>query len=124
MMPEKQTKTDLGKIKIHAHAISCIASIAAMEVDGVLRIDAGTAGKIWEFVGAKPGTNAVGVRLKENNELDIIIPIVVIYGHDIPRIANNVQENVRQAIEKMTGLIAVNIDVKVRAIEKMQGRRS
>lgn len=123
MIYEKQAKTDLGKIKIHVQAVSSIASIAAMEIEGVVRIYAGGVAKLWEFFGSQTNYAAVKIELKENNEINIGIPIIVEYGQDVPRVANLVQENVRQAVEKMTGLIPVNIDVKVKGIEKPQRRK-
>lgn len=125
MMGEKQTKTDLGKIKIHYNAISSIAAIATMEVNGVLRLHTTTLfGKVLKFFGKDPRGGAVSVDLKENNEVDIGVSVVVEYGQDVPRVANNVQENIRQAIEKMTGLAPANIDVKVKGVEKIKGRAS
>ena len=121
-MTEKQTKTDLGRIKIHSHAISSIASIATMEVEGVLRIYSGPVGKLCGFLGLESDCDAVRVDLKESNEVDISVSVIVEYGRDIPSVANHVQENIRQAIEKMTGLAPVNIDVKVKGIEKPQRR--
>ena len=118
MITEKQTKTDLGKIKIHTQAISSMAFIAAMEVEGVLKVDQGYIGKLYYFLGIDQKHNAVKVYLRENNEIDIAISIIVKYGQNVPRVANFVQENIKQAIEKMTGLMAVNIDVKVKGIKK------
>lgn len=123
MVAEKQSKTDLGRIKIHTHAVSSIAAIAAMEVDGVLKIQPGLIGKLYGFFGGNPNFIGVRVVLKENNEVDISTSIVVAYGQDVPKVANFVQENVRQAIEKMTSLIPANIDVKVKGIEKVLRRK-
>jgi len=118
MIGEKQAKTDLGKIKIHIKAIRSIAAISTMEVDGVLRIYSGTIGKLFELFGKDRNAAAIKVDLKETNEVGIIVSIVVEYGQDLPKVANNVQESIRHAIEKMTGLNPVNIDVKVKSVER------
>ena len=118
MIAEKQAKTDLGKIKIHTDAINSMALIAAKEVEGVAGVTSGTMGRFCDFLGLGSNCSGVKVELKENNEVDIVVSIVVEYGKDVPRIAHQVQENIRQAIEKMTGLIPANIDVKVKGIEK------
>jgi uncharacterized alkaline shock family protein YloU len=124
MISEKQAKTDLGRIKIHVQAISSIASLAALEIEGVVRIYAGSLVRLLEFLGRENTHPAVKIELKENNEINIGIPIIVEYGQDVPRVAALVQENVRQAVEKMTGLLPVNIDVKVKGIEKAQRRKT
>jgi len=118
MIGEKETKTDMGKIKIHSKAIRSIAAIAAMEVEGVLMIYSGSLGKILEIIGKDMNFMAIKVDLKANNEIDMSIAIAVEYGRDIPKVAADVQENIRYNLEKMTGLIPVNIDVKVKTIEK------
>jgi len=118
MISEKQTKTDLGKIKIHLKAIRSIAAIATMEVDGVLRIYAGTIGMLFEAIGKDRNAAAIKVDFKKNNEIGIAVSIVVEYGQDLPMIASHVQESIRHAIEKMTGLNPSSIDVKVKSIEK------
>lgn len=118
MIGEKQTKTDLGKIKIHIKAIRSMAAIAAMEVEGVLRIYTGTIGRLFEMIGKDRNTAAIKVDLKENNEIGLAVSVVVEYGQDIPKIANLVQESIRAAIEKMSGLNPVSIDVKIKSIEK------
>ena len=118
MIGEKQAKTDLGRIKIHIKAIRSITAIATMEVDGVLRIYTGTIGKLFEVLGKDRNAVAINVDLKENNEVGIAVSIVVEYGQDLPKVANNVQESIRHAIERMTGLVPVNIDVKVKSVER------
>ena len=118
MIGEKQTKTDLGKIKIHIKAIRSMAAIATMEVDGVLRIYTGTIGKLFDMIGKDSNAAAIKVDLKENNEIGLAVSIVVEYGQDIPKIAGLVQENIRRAIEGMSGLNPNTIDVKIKSIEK------
>jgi len=121
MIAEKQTKTDLGKIKIHTEAISSIASIATTGIKGVLRIYKSPIFRLADFLGPDAGHKSVKVTLRENNEVDINVPIVVEYGQDVPHVANMVQENIRQAIEKMTGLVPMEINIKVKGVEKVQG---
>lgn len=118
MIAEKYAKTDLGRIKIHIKAIRSIAAIATMEIDGVLRIYSGTIGKLFEFLGKDKNAAAIKVDLKEKNEVGIAVSIVVEYGQDLPKVANNVQENIRHSLERMTGLNPVTIDVKVKSVER------
>jgi len=118
MIGEKQAKTDLGKIKIHIKAIRSISAIATMEVEGVLRIYSGAVGRLLEILGKDKNAAAIKVDLKETNEVGIAVSIVVEYGQDLPRVANNVQENIKHSVEKMTGLNPVAIDVKVKSVER------
>jgi uncharacterized alkaline shock family protein YloU len=38
------------------------------------------------------------------------------YGIDIPRVADEVQENVKRAVEKMAGLVPSEVDVIVEGV--------
>ena len=44
------------------------------------------------------------------------VSIIVEYGVDIPRIADEVQENVKRAVEKMAGLVLSEVDVVVEGV--------
>jgi uncharacterized alkaline shock family protein YloU len=51
------------------------------------------------------------------------VSIIVDYGVDIPRIADEVQENVKRSVEKMTGLVLSEVDVIVEGVSlKPSGR--
>ena len=57
------------------------------------------------------------------NDVKINISVVVEYGSSIPLVATRVQESVKSAIEKMSGLslIEVNVNVKeVKSIKKVK----
>jgi len=106
--------TDLGVVRINNNAIMVIASIAAMEVRGVHRIGGGLRRTLIDVL-KKPGTKGVRIEMKEN-DVKLTISIVVEYGVDIPRIADEVQENVKRAVEKMTGLALSEVDVVVESV--------
>ena len=46
----------------------------------------------------------------------ITLFVIVEYGVNIPEIANSVQDNVRQAIDKMTGIANVEVNVEISGI--------
>lgn len=117
-MNQDEKRTDYGVVKIHKNVIAQVASLAAREVEGVSRISTSlftellrilTRGKVVKY--------PVKVELRENNEVTLCISIVVNYGVNIPNVAANVQENVKKAIEKMTGLYPADIHIKVKGVE-------
>ncbi len=118
MAGQDEKRTDYGVVKIHKNVIAQVASLAAREVEGVSRISTSlinealkilTKGRIVRY--------PVKIELKGNNEVIICISIVVNYGVNIPAVAANVQENVKKAVEKMTGLYPVDINIKVKGVE-------
>lgn len=116
---DRYRTTDLGVVKINNNAITTIASIAAMEVKGVNRIGGGISKTIYELFTRKDNTKGVRIHATEN-EIRLTIYITVEYGVDISRIADEVQENVKHAVEKMTGLVLSGVDVVVEGVRSPQ----
>ncbi|MFA5500054.1 MAG: Asp23/Gls24 family envelope stress response protein [Candidatus Omnitrophota bacterium] len=125
---DRYRTTELGIVKINNNAITTIASTAALEVKGVSKVGRGIGKTIYEILMRRGGKNGVKVYASEN-ELRLILYITVDYGIDVTRVADDVQENVKTAVEKMTGLVVSAIDVIVegvkapQALENRQDRR-
>ncbi|MDD5449692.1 MAG: Asp23/Gls24 family envelope stress response protein [Candidatus Omnitrophica bacterium] len=118
MSHQEDKRTDYGLIKIHKNVIGQIASMAAREVDGVSRISSDMFSKALKMAsGGRIVRYPVKIDFKDNNEVEICISIVVRYGINIPEIAAKVQENIKKAIEKMTGLYPSEIHIKVKGVE-------
>lgn len=107
--------TDIGVVRINNEAITTIASIAAMDVKGVYKMGGGIARTLCELFCKRSGTRGVRIRMKDS-EVKLTVSIVVTYGVDIPRIADEVQECVKRSVEKMTGLVLSEVDVIVEGV--------
>jgi len=119
---DKQDVTiDYGQIKIADEVVGIIAGLAATEVKGVAGMSGGIAGGIAEILGRKNLNKGVKVEVGEK-EAAIDLYIIVEYGAKIPEVAWEIQENVKNAVETMTGLnvIEVNINIQGVNIEKEQ----
>ena len=116
-MHKEESQTDLGKIRIHKNVIASIASIAAVEIDGVKRIGGDFKSGILELIGKKT-LMAIKVEIDKNEEIRVEVPLVIKYGFNIPDIANKVQENIGKALEKMTSLSIKYININVQGIER------
>lgn len=116
-MHKEESRTDLGTIRIHKNVIASIASIAAMEIEGVKRVGGDLKSGILELIGKK-SLSAIKVEFDKNQEVRLEIPLVIKYGFNIPEIANKTQENIRNSLEKMTNLSTKDININVRAIER------
>src|SRR3989338_5233280 len=97
-----ERKTDLGVIKLHKEVISSIANLAAQEVEGVHGLQPNMLSSLAELFGRKSYDRGVKVELGEA-DAKITLFVIVKYGVNIPDVASALQENVKQAIEKMTG---------------------
>ncbi|MDD5561296.1 MAG: Asp23/Gls24 family envelope stress response protein [Candidatus Omnitrophica bacterium] len=116
-MNRDESRNELGSVRIHKNVISSISSVAAMEIEGVKKVGADLKSSLLELIGQKTSL-AVKVEISKNEEVKVEIPVIIKYGYNIPDTACRVQENVRQALEKMTNLSVKDINVNVQGIER------
>lgn len=104
-----------GTIRIADEVVAIIAGLAATEVEGVAGMSGGIAGGIAEMLGRKNLSKGVKVEVGEK-EAAVDIYVIVEFGVRIPDVALKIQEDVKQAIEGMTGLKVVEINVHVQGV--------
>jgi uncharacterized alkaline shock family protein YloU len=105
-------KTDMGSIQIAPEVLEVIAGLATLEVQGVAGMSGGFAGGIAELLGRKNLSKGVKVEVGQR-EAAIDVSIIIHYGNRIPEVASSIQQNVKNAIETMTGLNVVEVNVHV-----------
>ncbi|WP_424152216.1 Asp23/Gls24 family envelope stress response protein [Selenomonas noxia] len=108
-------ETGLGTIRVADEVVSIIAGLATTEVDGIAGMSGGLAGGIAEILGRKNFSKGVKVEVGEK-EAAVDLYIIVKYGIRIPEVALAAQENVKRAIEAMTGLTVVEVNVHVQGV--------
>ncbi|MDD3706493.1 MAG: Asp23/Gls24 family envelope stress response protein [Clostridiaceae bacterium] len=113
---EKEIKLDkYGNVKIADDVVAIIAEIAAREVQGVFSMSGGIADSITEILGKKNPSKGVKVEVGEK-EAAIDLYIVVDYGVRIPDVSWQIQENVKKAVETMTGLTVVEVNIHIQGV--------
>ena len=105
----------VGSIRIADEVVGIIAGLAATEIDGIAGMSGGLVGGIAEMLGKKNFAKGVKVEVGER-EAAVDLYIIVKYGVRIPDVALSVQENVKQAIESMTGLSVVEVNIHVQGV--------
>lgn len=108
-------KTDMGNIQIAPEVIEVIAGLATIEVEGVAGMSGGFASGVAELLGRKNLSKGVKVEVGQK-EAAIDVSIIIEYGHRIPAVASGIQANVKQAIESMTGLDVVEVNVHIHGV--------
>lgn len=116
-MNNEESRTDLGTVRIHKNVIASIAAVAATEIEGVKRVGGDFRSGIMELIGKKSSV-CIGVEFDKSGDVKLEIPLIIKYGFNIPSIADKVQENVRQALEKMTNLSIKDININIQGIER------
>ena len=103
-----------GTIKYANEVIAIIAGVAAGEVDGIAGMC--TSGGFGDIISRNRNiTRGIKVEMG-GEEVSVDIYTIVEYGQPIQKVALEVQENVRKAIESMTGLHVVKVDVHVQGV--------
>ena len=107
---------ETGNVKISLDVVSTIAGIATSEVEGVVGMYGTFAGGIAEMLGAKRSPSK-GVKVDMNGEnVTIDLYIVVQYGVRIPELAWEIQENVKNNVETMTGLNVLKVNIHIEGV--------
>ena len=114
-MPEEEN-TGMGAIRIANEVVSIIAGLAATEIEGVAGMSGGIAGGIAEMLGRQNLSKGVEVEVGET-EAAVDLYVVMWYGVKIPDVSWDIQDNVKQAIENMTGLEVVEVNVHVQGVK-------
>ncbi|MBR3106217.1 MAG: Asp23/Gls24 family envelope stress response protein [Clostridia bacterium] len=103
-----------GTISYANEVIATIAGVAANEVDGVAGMS--VSGGISDIWGRNKNITK-GVKVEVGSqEAAVDLYIIVEYGKPIQKVAVEVQENVRKALEGLTGLHVVKVDVHVQGV--------
>lgn len=116
-----KNEIDMGIVKISDEVVGVIAGLATTEIKGIVGMSASLVGGITQILSGKKNlSKGVKVTVGENSAA-IDLYVVVEYGIRIPDVALEVQENVRKAVESMTGLevSAVNVHVQNVMIPKV-----
>lgn len=114
-----------GTVSFATEVVATIAGLAATEVDGVASMISPSAG-LADMFSRKSNRNLTkGVRIDlVDNRVSVDITITVDYGSPVPDVARNIQENVKKAIETMSGLDVKNVDVHVTGISFEREQRA
>ena len=116
---QQEIPEEIGDIRIADEVISIVASLAAQEVPGVLRMSAGLTDGLNSLLG-KP-TTSKGVKLSfDGKQVIVNVYLVMEYGYCIPEVALVVQEKVKDAIETMTGYEVQFVDVTIEGVGKRE----
>ncbi|MCR5610835.1 MAG: Asp23/Gls24 family envelope stress response protein [Clostridiales bacterium] len=120
MEMDKEVVTDIsvaenGKVVFAPDVIATIAGLAASEVDGV----SGLSGTVIEGISGiftkKNLTKGVHVEVGQE-ETAVDLSVNVKYGYRLQDVCANIQKEVKNAIETMTSLRVVEVNVVVQSV--------
>lgn len=105
----------LGDVKIADEVVVVIAGIAATEVEGVESMAGNVTNDLMGRLSGNKMSKGIKVEVNED-KVSVDLSINVSYNYNIPEISAKVQEKVKNAIETMTGLTVLEVNIKIASV--------
>jgi len=103
-------------IRISSEVIAVIAGIVSGDIPGIAGMSGGVVGGIAEKLGRRDLTKGIKVRINEER-VSIDLNVIVDYGVSIVDATGKLKKEVRNNVEKSTGLKVEAININVLGIE-------
>ena len=114
-------KEKIGEVQIADEVVAIIAGLAATEVEGVDSMAGNITNELVGKLGMKNLSKGVKVDVTEEH-VSVDLSLNIRYGYSIPSVSEQVQEKVSTAIENMTGLTVLDVNVKIAGVNMDEGR--
>ncbi len=108
-------KDRIGEVQIADEVVAIIAGLAATEVEGVDSMAGNITNELVGKLGMKNLSKGVKVDVTEEH-VSADLSLNIKYGYNIPKVCEKVQERVKTAIENMTGLTVLDVNVKIAGV--------
>lgn len=108
-------KDKIGEVQIADEVVAIIAGLAATEVEGVDSMAGNITNELVGKLGMKNLSKGVKVEVTEEH-VSVNLSLNLKYGYSIPSVCETVQEKVKNAIENMTGLMVLDVNIKIAGV--------
>ena len=108
-------KDKIGEVQIADEVVAIIAGLAATEVEGVDSMAGNITNELVGKLGMKNLSKGVKVTVTEEH-VSVDLSLNMKYGYSIPAVSEKVQDKVKTAIENMTGLTVLEVNIKIAGV--------
>jgi uncharacterized alkaline shock family protein YloU len=105
-----------GSVRVANEVIASIAAMAALEVEGVAAPDQANARHFGDWIKRETAHRGVRVMQDSDRRLHLEVFLTVSAGARLREVAERVQDNVIEAVERMLGLEVAEVNVFVSSI--------
>ena len=109
---------DNGSVMISEDVIAAIVAHAVADVEGVVGLSVKPVAELAEMLVKKNWGKGMKISIGADNALTIDCDILVAYGQSVVSVAQAVQSAVAAAVESMTGVKSIAVNVQVCGIAK------
>ncbi|MCR5468951.1 MAG: Asp23/Gls24 family envelope stress response protein [Lachnospiraceae bacterium] len=103
---------ELSTVQVSDEVVTIIAGLAATEVDGVASMAGNITNELVSRLGMVNLSKGVRIELGDGTA-SVDLSLNIKYGFSIPEVSEKVQDRVKVAIENMTGLDVVSVNVRI-----------
>ena len=104
---------DNGRVMISEDVVATIVIQSLTDIEGFVGLTSKPGMDIVELLGKKNWGKGLKVTIGENDELTIDCNVIISYGQSVVAVAKAVQQAIIGAVESMTGISAVCVNVNV-----------
>lgn len=104
---------DSGRVMISEDVISTIVTQSLTDIEGFIGLSVKPGADIVDMIGKKNWGKGLKVTIAEDESLTIDCNVVMSYGHSVVTVAKSIQEAAVSAVESMTGISNIRVNVNV-----------
>ena len=125
-MAEKRTTYKLqdvggiGEVKIADEVVTIIAGLAATDVEGVASMGGNITNELVSKLGMKNLSKGVKVTVLEG-VVTVDLTLNIEFGKNVLEVSRKVQDKVKTSIENMTGLVVLDVNIRVAGVNMNEG---
>ena len=114
-------KVKVGEVQIADEVVAIIAGLAATEVEGVDSMAGNITNELVGKLGMRNLSKGVKISMTEDH-VSVDLSLNMKYGYSIPAVSEKVQDKVKSAIENMTGLMVLEVNIKIAGVAMDEGK--
>lgn len=104
---------DNGRVMISEDVVATIVIQSLTDIEGFAGLSSKPGMDIVEMLGKKNWSKGLKVTISENDELTIDCNVIITYGQSVVNVAKAVQQTIISAVESMTGVTGICVNVNV-----------
>ena len=110
---------DNGSVLISEDVIATIAAQAISEVEGIVGTNVRPGADLAEMIGKKNWGRGIHVNIGADDKITIDCDVIIAYGQSVINVSSAVQTAIAGAVESMTGVTDVTVNVNISGIERV-----
>ncbi len=104
---------DNGRVLISEDVIATIVAQSLTDIEGFVTLSNKPGAEYADIIGKKNWGKGIRVTISENDEVSIDCNVIVSYGSSVISVAKAIQEAAVSALNSMTGITIINVNVNV-----------